>query len=107
MAYCEIITSRKVSEDTEILLSTYVSRIIQFVIGGAEDSVKLTISDNQTLPVEQGDEACALVQVKDSAALTPAQCELLEKEFSPVIGKFLNLSKDRIQVAYQQTATPC
>lgn len=102
MACCEIITSRKVSEDTEILLGTYVTRIIQFVIGGHEEPVKLTISDNQEIPLEGCEEACALVQVKDFAALTAAQCELLEKEFSPVIAKFLNLSKDRIKVEYQK-----
>lgn len=107
MAYCEIITSRKVSEDTTILLDGYASRIIRFVMGRNEEPVKLTVSDMQTMTAEDGDEAYALVRVKGSAALTIAQCELMEKEFSPVIAKFLNLSKDKIQVAYQQTATPC
>ena len=44
---------------------------------------------------------------KRSYILTEKGTALLEKEFSPVIGKFLNLSKDKIQVAYQQTATLC
>jgi len=103
MARCEILTSRKVSEDTEIILNSYVAQIIKLVIGGDDGAVELVISDEQPMSFEDcGDEAWARVQVKASAELASAQSERLKKEFVPVISKFLNLSQDRIKVEYQK-----
>ena len=97
MTYCEILTSRMVSEDTRLLLDRDVVRIVHSLLGEEEDAVSLSVLDRQEMAFEDSDEACAELRLKGGAALSEAQCDALKKAFCPVVAKLLNLSQDMIR----------
>ena len=102
MTYCELLTSRKVSEDTEMLLNRDVASVVHRVLGEGEDAVVLSILDRQDMAFEDSDEPCAEIRLKGAAAISEAQCDALKKAFYPVLAKFLNLSQDKIRFDYQR-----
>ena len=102
MPYCEIITSRKVCSDSEILLSKEFVRIIELIPGKSERWVMTHIEDDARMCFAgNSDDACAMLTVKTFGELTSPQYDMLTKEFCAAVSRLLNLSADRIYVTYQ------
>lgn len=102
MPYCEILTSCKVSAQTQRLLDKEFGRIIELIPGKSERWVMTHTEDEAKMCFAGDSEApCAMITVKTFGALTELQYDMLTKEFCSGVSKLLGVPADRIYVVYQ------
>lgn len=106
MPYCEIITSRKICSDCELLLNREIARIIEQIPGKSERWVMTHMEDEARMCFAgDGEAPSAMITVKTFGKLENTQYDMLTKELCSVVSKLLNLPTDRVYVVYQPIDT--